>query len=203
MPDGDFVSSTMHFRWRATFGGLRGSDTPGELAPRALKALTETLRQHGGIRAQAEYATIIAQRLRGELTSAEARQQARAVELAQARTPFSILVREAVDGVLTGSVSGTAVLQPALLTVAEAVCSRLVDAELFEKARASLVGARFPDHDAFDRFVADCKAHLAPGIARIGEHLHREPTGHGLRARPLRRRARKVATADLLNKSVL
>ena len=203
MPDGDVISSSIQHRWRSAYAGLKGSGSPHEVAPRLLKALTETLRSNRGIAGLTDYGAVVEARVAAELTLAEARAKARLIARSQEQTPFALIVRRAVDRCLAGPVSAAAALSPGVLTVAEAVCTALMDAELFGRIRPVLVGERFSDHAAFDRFVADCRALLAPGLAHIGESLSRDPSATRLRATPTRRQARRPTTATILTTSIL
>lgn len=203
MPDGDVISSSIQHRWRSAYAGVKGGASAHEVAPRLLRALTDTLRSNGGIAGQTDYGSVVEARVAGELTSTEARAKARLIARSQEQTPFALIVRRAVDRCLVGPVSASAALAPGVLTVAEVVCTALMDAELFERIRPVLVGERFLDHAAFDRFVAECHAVLAPGVARIAESLSRDPSASRLRANPTRRRSRRPTTATILNTSIL
>lgn len=203
MPDGDIISSSIHHRWRSALARLRGGATPQEVASHANRALAETLRVNGGIPGQDAYGAVVEARTRGELTPAEARARARMIAQSQGPTPFTLVVHKAVDRCLAEPVSTAAALGPGVLTVADAVCYAVMDGELFERVRPALVGKCFPDHDAYDRFVADCRALLAPGLARIGQSLSRDPSASRLRAAPIHRRTRRPSTTAVLNTSLL
>jgi hypothetical protein len=203
VPDGDVISSSVHHRWRSTLAHLRAGATPGEIASHANRALAETLRSNGGIAGLTAYGAIVEGRVRGELTAAEARAKMRLIARAQEQTPFALTVQRAVDRCVTAPLDGAAVLQPGVITIAEAVCSEILDAELFERVRPALVGRCFPDHEAFDRVVDQCRALVERGIISLGESLARDPSATRLRAAPTRRRVRRPSTATLLNKSIL
>jgi hypothetical protein len=203
MPDGDVVSSSIHHRWRSTLARLRRGATPEEIASHANRALAETLRSSGGIAGQAAYGAIVEARARGELTPAEARVQARLVYRSQEQTPFALVVLRAVARRLALPFDGAAALQPGAITVAEAVCSEVVNAQLLERVRPALVGQCFPDHAAFDRVAEQCHALIARGVAHISASLSKDPSAAQLRAAPTRRRARRPSTAALLNQSIL
>jgi len=203
MPDGDVISGRVHHRWRSTLARLRGGATPGEIAAHANRALADTLRSTGGIAGQGAYGAIVEARARGELTPAEARDEARLVYRAQEQIPFALIVLRAVERRLASPFEGAAALQPGTIAVAEAVCSEVVNALLFEQVRPVLVGQCFPDHAAFDRVAEQCHALIARGVAHISASLARDPSAARLRAAPTRRRARRPSTAALLNQSIL
>lgn len=203
MPDGDVVTSSIQHRWRSALARLRGGAAPDAVASHVSRALAQTLRASGGIPGQDAYGAIVEARARGDLTPADARAEARLIQRSQEPTPFALIVYRAVDRCLAAPVSPTAALAPGGITVAEAVCSAVMDAELFERVRPALVGHYFPDHEAFDRFVADCRVLIAPGVARIGASLFRDPSATRLRAIPTRRRMRRRSTAALLTESIL
>lgn len=203
MPDGDVMSSSIQHRWRSALARLRGGAAPNEVASHVNQALVQTLRANGGIPAQSAYGAVVEARARGEFTPAEARAAARLIQRAQEPTPFALVVHRAVDRCLTIPVSPATALSPGGITVAGAVCSAVMDAELFERVRPRLVGQCFPDHETFDRFVADCHALVAPGVAHIGASLSRDPSAARLRATPTRRRVRRRSTAALLSESIL
>lgn len=203
MPDGDVISSSVHHRWRSTLAHLRAGATPEDVASHANRALAETLRSSGGVAGLTEYGAVVEARARGELTAAEARAKTRLIARSQEQTPFALIVRKAVDRCVTAPLTGVAVLQPGMITIAEAVCSEILDAELFERVRPALVGTCFPDHEAFDRAVDQCRALVARGISSLGASLARDPSASRLRAAPTRRRMRRPSTATLLNKSIL
>ena len=203
MPDGDVISGRVQHRWRSTLARLRGGATPDEIAAHANRALAQTLRSNGGIAGQAAYGAIVDARARGELTPGEARAQARLVYRAQEQTPFALVALRAVERRLAAPLDGPAALQPGTITVAEAVCAEVLNAQLFERVRPALVGECFPDHAAFDRIVEQCHALVARGVAHISASLSRDPSAVRLRAAPTRRRARRPSTAALLNQSIL
>lgn len=203
MPDGDVISGCVPHRWRSTLARLRGGATPEEVAAHANRALAQTLRSSGGIAGQAAYGAIIDARTRGELTPAEARAQAWQVYRSQEQTPFAMVVHQAVDRCLTMPLDGAAALQPGTITVAEAVCSEVLNTQLFERVRPDLVGECFPNHAAFDHVVEQCHAVVARGVAHISASLSRDPSAARLRAAPTRRRVRRPSTASLLNQSIL
>lgn len=174
-----------------------------EIASHANRALAETLRASGGVAGLAAYGAIVEARARGELTPAEARVRVRLVYRAQEQTPFALVVMRAVDRRLASPFEGAAALQPGTITVAEAVCSEVVNSQLFERVRPALVGQCFPDHAAFDRVAEQCHALIARGVAHISASLARDPSAAGLRATPTRRRARRPSTAALLSQSIL
>ena len=203
MPDGDVVSSSIHHRWRSTLARLRGGATPEEIASHANRALADTFRSSGGIAGQAAYGAIVEARVRGELTPAEARAQARLVCQAQEQTRLALVVLRAVQRQLASPLDGAAALQPGAITVAEAVCIEVVNEQLFERVRPAIVGECFPDHAAFDRVAEQCHALIARGVVHISASLSRDPSAARLRAVPIRRRGRRASTASLLNQSIL
>lgn len=203
MPDGDVVSSSIHHRWRSAYAGLKGTATPHEVAPRVLKALTETLRANGGVGGLHGYGVVVEACVAGKLTAAEARTNARLVAQSQEQTPFALIVHKAVDRCLVAPISETAVLAPGVLTVVDAICIVVMDHALFGRVRPALVGERFPNHEAYDDFVADCRALLAPALEHLGKSLSRDPSAARLRAAPMRRRAHRSSTAAILNTSIL
>jgi hypothetical protein len=203
MPDGDVISGRVQHRWRSTLARLRGGATSDEIAAHANRALAQTLRSNGGIAGQAAYGAIVDALARGELAPREARAQAWQVYRSQEQTPFAMVVHQAVDRCLTTSLNCAAALQPGTITVAEAVCSEVLNTQLFERVRPDLVGECFPDHAAFDRVVEQCHAIVARGIAHLSESLSRDPSAARLRAFPIRRRARRASTASILKQSIL
>jgi hypothetical protein len=166
-----------------------------------LKALTETLRSNGGIAGLMAYGAVLEAKMAAVLSLAEARARVRAIARSQEQTPYALVVQKAVERCLAENVSGAAALVPGAITVAEAVCCTLMETELFGRVRPAMVGAQFPDHAAFDRYVADCRELLGPQLVRVSENLSRDPTAARLRAPPTRRR--RAPTATILNTSIL
>jgi hypothetical protein len=203
MPDGDVLSSKIHYRWRSTLARLRGGATAEEVAAHANRALADALRSSGGIAGHDAYGAIVDARARGELTPSEARVQARQVYRAQEQTQFAMIVRRAVDRCLASPLEDGAALQPGAIMVAQAVCFEVVNTEFFERVRPALVGQWIPDHATFDRITEQCHVLIAGGVAHISESLAVDPTASRLRATPTRRRARRSSTADLLDRSIL
>ncbi len=203
MPDGDVISSRVQHRWRSTLSRLRGGATPLEVAVHANRALSDTFRRYGGIGGSAAYGAIIEARGRGELSPSETRQRAHRIYRSQEQTEFALLAFRAVKRLLASPPKSAAALEPGTITVAQAVCAELLNAELFERVRPHLVGDVFPDHEAFDRFVEHCHALLTEPIAHISASLTLHPTATGLRAAPTRRRKRRQATATILDQSIL
>ena len=203
MPDGDVISSRINHRWRSTLERLRGGASAQEVASHANRAIAETLRANGGIAGQDAYGAVIEARARGDITPGEARAMARLIFQSQEPIPFALVVHRAVDRCLAAPVSTGAALGPGVITVAEAVCHAVMDAELFERVRPALVGKHFADDEAYDRVIGDCRAVLAPVFARIGESLSRDPSANRLRAAPMRRRIRRPSTTAVLKTSLL
>jgi hypothetical protein len=203
MPDGDVISSSVHHRWRSTLARFRAGASPEEVASHANRAIAEKLRSSGGVPGLAFYGTLVEARCRDELSLSEARSQARRIARSQEQTPFALIVLKAVDRWLTAPLDDAAALQPGTVLVAQAVCAELMNAELFEKVRPSLVGRCFADHDAFDNAVEHCRALIETGIGHISASLVRDPTAARLRASPIRRRSQRASTAAVLNQSIL
>ncbi len=203
MPDGDVISSCIQHRWRSTLNRLRGGGTPFEIVAHANRALTKTFRKSGGISGLAAYSAIIEARVRGDLTVAEARLQARRVYDAQEQIRHAQIVLRAVLRRLAMPFDGAAALQPGAVTVAEAVCFELLNTEIFEPVRAKLVGECFPNDEAYDRLIERCQTLITPGVAHISTSLSLDPSGNGLRAVPTRRHQRRPSTAALLDQSIL
>lgn len=203
MPDGDVVSSKIHHRWRSTLARFRGGATPEEVASHANRALVDALRCAGGIAGQDAYGMIVEACARGELTPAEARIRARQVYRAQEQTQFAMIVHRAVNRRLASRLDDGAALQPGAITVAEAVCSEVVNTQFFERIRPELVGRSIPDHPTFDRLAGQCHALIAGAVAHISQSLSVDPSASRLRATPTRRRALRSSTATLLGQSIL
>jgi hypothetical protein len=203
MPDGDVISRSIRHGWRPAYAGLRGDATPEELAPRLLKALSALLRANGGIPQLHAYGSIIDARAAGLVRPPEALERVREVGRSTIQTPFSLLIARAIARCVAEPLSSLEGLVPGALRAAEYVCTTAMDVELFEKARPALLGERFPGHAGYDAFVAQCRACVAPGVARIAEYLTRTPSATGLRAAPSRRRAGRRSTAEMLRTSIL
>lgn len=203
MPDGDVISGKVQHRWRSAVSRLRSGASPQEVAVHANRALSDTFRTNGGLGGSTEYGAVIEARARGELSLAESRRRAQEIYRSQEPTEFALLTHQAVKRLLAASFSTTVSLDPGTISVIQAVCTELLNAELFERVRPDLVGEAFPDHEAFDRFIEQCHASLAEPIARISASLTLNPTATGLRAAPVRRRKRRQATESLLDQSIL
>lgn len=203
MPDGDVIASRIHHRWRSTYARLRGGATPHEVTAHANRALAATLRCHGGIAGSAQYGAIIEARARGEVSPSEARTQAQLIYRSQEQTKFALLVHRAIKRRLASPLTEADTLQPGTVTVVQAVCAELLNAELFERVRPHLVGDCFPDHAAFDLFAEQCQSLITEPVARLSASLTRDPTATRLRAAPIRQRRSRQSTADLLNQSIL
>ena len=200
MPDGDVLSSRVSFAWRPALSLMRGGSAGPAVSPRIAKALVKSLKLRGGIAGLASYGGLVQAMSRGELSLSVARTEAR--QIGQARlSPNELLVRRAVERCLKET-SRPLAADEAQQRIVVGVCHAIMNAELFELARPTLVEQCFASHDEFDGFVVECEALLRPVIERISEQLLSDPSGGTLRVLHNRRRDR-VSTEALLTRSVL
>ena len=180
MPDLDILPRTTAPGWRAADRIIEGGGSDDEVAKELLAALSQSLRDGGGLLALDSLAAVVSAFATGQLTHAQAMSEVRRIvrdsdghrnaKVAE-RTVGHILVELANNELPRGDLR---------ITLAERFLWCLVDHSLFGRRRPEWVGSRYADLDEAINVEERYRSILGPQLVKLAEKLARNPSASNL-----------------------
>ena len=201
MPDVDIIERAAKPGWLRVTRMYAGGASAEEMRRPILKALSESLRNGGGLPGLVDLSKFYQQVCTGDLAALAAIREVHSVVRQHSGHMHTKVAAREVTSLIYEAAQGSPTTIEPTLTVAERVCSALVGYYHWERVRLNLVGQRSSDHGEALRKENACKAALAPYVRELAGRIVRDPMGKSLCA-PSVRQPDRGSTASLLNEPI-
>jgi hypothetical protein len=202
MPDLDILPRTAPPGWRAADQLIKGCGTDEEIAKAVLQALSQSLRDGGGLPTFGRFANVAVEFAAGRCSHGQAMSEVRRIVQDNAGQRNAKVAERAVAHVLVDIANCELPGGDVHQVLAERFLWCLADHSLIGRRRPELVGGRYVDLDGACAAEEQYKAALRPKLAELASKLVRDPGAGKLRA-PAMMTGPRRSTSDLLGMALM
>ena len=202
MPELDRIEVSFRPGWRVPYRWARDRSAPdAQIAEKLVKALSATLRENDGIPGFEEVVALILMSAHSPNTILATFDKLDALVSRHGGHKHVMVASEVAKSIMVQVDDGRKVSDISV-SLAEAVCSALIDHHFFSKALNPLIWEqRFRNHDEARAWQSDIERLMQQSIEKIARKLVTDPGADRLRAP--NRMTRKEKTSDLLRQDLM
>ena len=202
MPDLDIIPRTAAPNWHKAGRLIEGSASDEEIAKELLRALSETLRDGGGLPNLDDFVHIAWSYAAGNLSHIQAMSQVRGIVRDADGHRNAKVAERAMSYLLVELGGGEAAAGDLRQAFAERFLWCIVDHSLIGRLRPELTGVAYADFDGALLVEEQYKDALSPKLCELAAKLVRDPCAERLRA-PAMALGQRRSTGEMLDLDLL